>query len=63
MKKIVLGNYGEGAMPKISTNGKAADAACLYNQEYWEICGLDISNTVEGFFPTVGRWKRRRDTA
>ena len=53
-EKIVLGSYGEGAMPKISTNGKAADAVCLYNQEYWEICGLDISNTVEGFSQLSG---------
>lgn len=53
-EKIVIGAYGEGAMPKISTNGKAADAVCLYNQEYWEITGLDISNTVEGFSQLSG---------
>ncbi|WP_320930697.1 bacterial Ig-like domain-containing protein [Hungatella sp.] len=53
-KKIVISSYGEGAMPKISKNGKGADAVCLYNQEYWEITGLDISNTVEGFSQLSG---------
>lgn len=52
--KIVIGSYGEGAKPKISTNGKAADAIYLCNQEYWEITGLDISNTVEGFTQLSG---------
>ena len=53
-RKIVIGSYGEGAKPKISTNGKAADAIYLCNQEYWEITGLDISNTVEGFTQLSG---------
>lgn len=52
--KIVIGSYGEGAMPKISTNGKAPDAIYLCNQEYWEITGLNISNTVEGFSQLSG---------
>lgn len=52
--KIVIGSYGEGTMPKISTNGKAPDAIYLCNQEYWEITGLDISNTVEGFSQLSG---------
>lgn len=51
---ISIGSYGNGAMPKISANGKAADAVCLYNQEYWEISGLDISNAVEGFGQLTG---------
>lgn len=52
--KIVIGSYGGGEMPKISANGRAADAICLYNQEYWEISGLDVSNTVEGFGQLTG---------
>lgn len=47
--KIVIGNYGEGEMPQIAANGKMADALYLCNQQYWEISGLDVSNTVEGF--------------
>lgn len=47
--KITIGSYGEGAMPQIAANGKVKDALYLCNQQYWEISGLDISNTVEGF--------------
>ena len=46
---ITIGNYGEGELPQIATNGKMKDALYLCNQQYWEISGLDISNTVEGF--------------
>ena len=46
---IKIGAYGDAtARPKIAANGKVADALYLYNQEYWEICDLDISNNVEG---------------
>lgn len=48
-EKIVIGSYGEGDMPQIRINGRMKDAIYLCNQEYWEISGLDISNTVEGF--------------
>lgn len=51
---IKIGSYGEGALPRIAANGKQADAIYLYNQQYWEICDLDISNTVEGFTMTAG---------
>lgn len=47
--RIVIGNYGEGELPRIAVNGKMKDALYLCNQQYWEISGLDISNTVEGF--------------
>lgn len=52
---ITIASYGtaDQAMPKISTNGMAADALCFYNQEYWEISELDISNTVPGFSQTT----------
>ena len=45
----MIGNYGEGELPRIAVNGKMKDALYLCNQQYWEISGLDISNTVEGF--------------
>lgn len=38
-----------GELPRIAVNGKMKDALYLCNQQYWEISGLDISNTVEGF--------------
>lgn len=46
---ISIGSYGEGELPQIAANGKMMDALFLCNQQYWEISGLDISNTVEGF--------------
>lgn len=47
---ITIGAYGDeaGHMPRIAANGKVNDALYLYNQQYWEICDLDISNTVDG---------------
>ena len=47
---ITIGAYGNKTAhaPRISANGKVADALYLYNQQYWEICDLDISNNVEG---------------
>lgn len=47
---IIIGAYGNKTAhaPRISANGKVADALYLYNQQYWEICDLDISNNVEG---------------
>ena len=47
---ITIGAYGDETkhMPRIAANGKVNDALYLYNQEYWEICNLDISNTVDG---------------
>ncbi len=46
---ITISSYGEGALPKIKVDGASSDALYLYNQEYWEISNLDISNTVPGF--------------
>ena len=53
---ITIGAYGDESkhMPRISANGKVADALYLYNQEYWEICDLDISNNVEGTTMVAG---------
>ena len=47
---ITIGAYGNKTAhaPRISANGKVSDALYLYNQQYWEICDLDISNNVEG---------------
>jgi hypothetical protein len=40
---IVVDAYGTGSRPRIEGNGAEA-AVLLVNEEYWEICGLDISN-------------------
>lgn len=53
---ITIGAYGanNAARPKIAANGKVNDALYLYNQQYWEICDLDISNTADGFTMVAG---------
>ncbi|MGW0822056.1 RICIN domain-containing protein [Streptomyces sp. NPDC002845] len=43
---IVIDRYGEGAKPKIAGQGTVAEAVRLFNQEYWEIRNLDVSNAV-----------------
>lgn len=42
---IVLGMYGEGAKPIINGNGAVTEVLRLYNQEYWEISDLELTNT------------------
>ena len=46
-KPIVIDRYGEGADPYIKGNVKAGAAVYLYNQEYWEINHLEITNTSD----------------
>ncbi|ONI92590.1 hypothetical protein ALI22I_03100 [Saccharothrix sp. ALI-22-I] len=41
---IAVDRYGEGAKPKIAGQGTVDDAVRLFNQEYWEIRNLDVSN-------------------
>lgn len=43
---IVLSSYGEGNMPNLSGNAQVEDVVYLYNQQYWDISNLDISNTA-----------------
>ncbi|SHK68998.1 hypothetical protein SAMN02745163_04283 [Clostridium cavendishii DSM 21758] len=51
-KPIILDSYGQGNKPIISGNGttypaKVSGAVMLYNQEYWEINNIDVSNYNE----------------
>lgn len=41
---IVIDNYGTGNLPLINGNGNEA-AVYLYNQQYWEINNLEITNS------------------
>lgn len=44
-----LGNYGEGEkLPVINGNGCENGAVEFFNQEYWEINGLEVTNAAEG---------------
>jgi Right handed beta helix region len=42
---IKIGTYGKGVKPVINARGLFEDAVLLKNQEYWEIEGLEITNT------------------
>ncbi|MFJ5779798.1 right-handed parallel beta-helix repeat-containing protein [Streptomyces sp. NPDC093094] len=41
---IRINQYGTGAKPRIAGAGTVPDAVKLWNQEYWEIRNLDVSN-------------------
>ncbi|MDQ0875228.1 hypothetical protein QFZ77_003887 [Paenibacillus sp. V4I3] len=41
---IVIDKYGAGSKPKINGKGLINDAVRLFNQSYWEVHNLDISN-------------------
>ena len=43
---IAIDSYGTGAKPKIAGQGNVSDAVRLFNQQYWEIRNLDVSNAV-----------------
>lgn len=50
---IVIGAYGSGEKPKLVGNSEIPDVIYLYNQEYWEIRDLEITNTADGFTGTM----------
>ncbi|MEK0314660.1 choice-of-anchor Q domain-containing protein [Cohnella sp. 56] len=41
---IAVDRYGTGAKPQINGQGLVQETIRLYNQEYWEISNLDITN-------------------
>ncbi|WP_221392582.1 hypothetical protein [Dyadobacter sp. NIV53] len=41
---IVIGSYGTGNKPKINGAGAANGAVYFYNQQYWEIGDLEVTN-------------------
>jgi hypothetical protein len=44
-KPIVIDRYGDGALPVIDGAGSTGDGVVyLYNQQYWEISNLEITN-------------------
>ncbi|MDO0939170.1 carbohydrate-binding protein [Streptomyces sp. DG2A-72] len=43
---IVIDSYGSGAKPRINGAGTAADAVRLFNQQYWTIRNLEVTNTA-----------------
>ncbi|QLH26520.1 right-handed parallel beta-helix repeat-containing protein [Streptomyces sp. Rer75] len=45
-RPITIGRYGPGPKPRIRGEGQVDDAVRLFNQEYWEIRDLDVSNAL-----------------
>ncbi|MFF7655356.1 right-handed parallel beta-helix repeat-containing protein [Streptomyces sp. NPDC007983] len=45
-RPITIGRYGTGPKPRIRGEGTVDDAVRLFNQEYWEIRDLDVSNAL-----------------
>src|SRR5690349_5896710 len=43
---IVLSSYGGGARPRIDGASRVTSTVKLHNQQYWEIRGLEITNTA-----------------
>ncbi|MGI6173749.1 MAG: hypothetical protein ACOYI8_07575 [Christensenellales bacterium] len=44
-KPCIISSYGNGERPAIEANGAFEAALLLENNEYWEVTGLEISNT------------------
>ena len=42
---IRIGTHGEGALPRIDAGGKCKAGLLLRNPSYWEVAGLEITNT------------------
>lgn len=48
-ESIILGSYGDGEnRPVINGNGCEGGTIELYNQEFWEITGLEVTNHKDG---------------
>lgn len=41
---ITIDSYGSGALPRVEGAGRVDDAVKLWNQQYWSIRHLDVSN-------------------
>lgn len=43
---ITIGDYGSGTKPAIAGAGAVPDAVKIWDQQYWTITGLDVSNNA-----------------
>ncbi|MFI5908515.1 right-handed parallel beta-helix repeat-containing protein [Dactylosporangium sp. NPDC051541] len=43
---IVIDSYGSGAKPRVNGGGTVADAVRLFNQEYWTIRDIEVTNAA-----------------
>ena len=51
---ITIASYGSGSKPSIAEAGKTADAVKLWNQQYWTITDIDVSNYAGGAASDLG---------
>ena len=42
---IIIDRYGQGARPRLDGEGKFRSTLYLFNVEYWEVNGLEVTNT------------------
>ena len=54
---ITVGSYGSGAKPAIAAAGKTPDAVKLWNQQYWTITGIDVSNYAGSSASNLGDFR------
>jgi hypothetical protein len=45
-RSIVLDRYGRGPKPRIDAGGRFTDAVRLFDQQYWEIRDLEVTNAA-----------------
>jgi len=45
---IIIDKYGDGAPPLLNGHGLVTDVVYLYNQQYWKIKNLEITNYLKG---------------
>ncbi|MFD0670686.1 LamG-like jellyroll fold domain-containing protein [Cohnella sp. GCM10027633] len=61
-KPIVIDKYGTGAKPAFHGAGQVQETVKLYNQQYWEINNLEITNTAVERATRRAVWIEAHDT-
>jgi hypothetical protein len=61
---IIISNYGIGKKPLIAGNGVANGTLYLYNQQYWEISNLELTNynAAEEGGQSLANWEEHNRT-
>ena len=54
---ITIGNYGSGDKPVIAGAGAVPDAVKIWDQQYWTITGLDVSNKAGSSASNLGDFR------
>lgn len=54
---ITIGSYGSGAKPAIAGAGAVPDAVKIWDQQYWTITNLDVSNNAGASASNLGDFR------